>query len=71
MNCKDPYFNSQVCRLLVIVNVILCVMNVFLFLTNVEHRVIILHAVFNLLIAGWMLYAFKFFKKQVVDKHDS
>ena len=69
--CKDPYFNAQVCRLLVIVNVILCILNVILFLTNVENSVSILHAVFNLLVAAWMLYAFKFFKKRVVNERDS
>jgi hypothetical protein len=60
--CKDPYFNAQVCRLLLVINVIICLTNVFMYLTIPNASVSILHAIFNLLIAVWMLKAFNYYK---------
>jgi hypothetical protein len=69
--CKDPYFNAQVCRLLVVINVILCVTNVILYFSSGGVDYTLLHAVFNLLVAAWMLQAFKHFKKQALVKNEN
>lgn len=66
--CKDPYFNAQVCRLLVIINVIMCLVNVFMYLTILESAVSILHATFNILIAGWMYWAYKHYRNATSDR---
>lgn len=65
--CKDPYFNAQVCRLLVIINVIMCLTNVFMFLTIPQANVSILHATFNILIAAWMYWAYKHYRNSSSD----
>lgn len=65
--CKDPYFNAQVCRLLVIINVIMSLANVFMFLTIPDASVSILHATFNILIAAWMYWAYKGYRKTLND----
>lgn len=66
--CKDPIFNAQICRLLVLINVILCLFNVFFYLFTDNAHTSILHAVFNLLIAAWMLKAFNYYKSAVINE---
>lgn len=67
--CKDPIFNAQVCRLLVLINVIMSMTNVFVFLVMENQAVSILHAVFNILIAAWMFRAYQYYRKTAANEN--
>lgn len=61
--CKDPYFNAQICRLLVLINVIMSLVNVFAYLIMDNAAASIIHATFNVLIAAWMYKAYQYYRK--------
>lgn len=66
--CKDPYFNAQICRLLVLINVIMCLTNVVVYLVFDNASASILHATFNILIAAWMYKAYQYYRKLAINE---